>query len=745
MSSSEFHSSIHANQTFTFTISLTSEGPPPSINLLQSIPGPRSSSESSETRQDVWMRVVEQANEAIRGGKTLAQLKKVFDRRCAFLEHQFPDLAWKRTGGWNALAEILKNHDAREVKYHNDNIDTLLILAGLYSAILTAFIIEAYRRLRRDPAEASMEILVEIAEELRSFMVNSGFINSTHTITSLPTGIFVPEPSSISVIGLWLTALFLSLVAASLGMLVKQWLREFLKNIHDNPQEHSRVRLFRMRGLRKYKGYQFASLLPLLLQISLLFFFAGLIVFARRDNETIGFIITILASLWFFFFFTVTIFPFLPGVSPSCPYKTPILRALVELFKHLVERLYKIVRSFVVESRGSDRAVPLFGGDKELDVSLDSEQDVDVLLDAYNTSRDISVWETVMRCIDLHHPTQALDLLFLIIAKKRDPSRSTSSTSKLGSGEWNAWDDLLLEERRFFLGSMIRCIWQIFIMAHEGVEHRLERRHLPMLFNLHRFSSGLEQETSSRADDVILFQMANMLIQEALTIPFSPEPLVEYVLWMVDQSINPSEIWEGANNHAFIEGLYKVWAHDTMPESVMLKRICMHLTRHLAQKVGSSSLSTSVATGAPNAPGVPDGPLAQNVLKWNLLLDMAMSVEKRSKGVIHTDLFEALYERSLKLLDLLMEKHATLTIQDFTNNIPDGRSTLWHESREPFDWDRACSTHCRYGAPAQSPTDGGAEDSKWDFQTLSTDPASRIDFLLNFWQIPHDTYKSFLL
>lgn len=184
-----------------------------------------------------------------------------------------------------------------------------------------------------------------------------------------------------------------------------------------------------------------------------------------------------------------------------------------------------------------------------MDVSIDKSQDVDVLLDAYNTSRDISVWETVMRCIDLYHPDNALDLLLLLIAKKRDPSISTKSIIEVRSRGWNAWEDLSLDERRFFLGSMIRCIWRMFIMAHEGAEHRLKRRHLPMLFNLHKFSCGLEQATPSRADDAVSLQMVNMMIQEALVIPFSPKPLVEYVLWMVKRKINSSKIWEGANSH----------------------------------------------------------------------------------------------------------------------------------------------------------------------------------------------------
>ena len=53
--------------------------------------------------------------------------------------------------------------------------------AGLFSAILTAFIVEAYKLLQPDSAALSTQVLLQISQQLTSLSVNNGFINSTFT------------------------------------------------------------------------------------------------------------------------------------------------------------------------------------------------------------------------------------------------------------------------------------------------------------------------------------------------------------------------------------------------------------------------------------------------------------------------------------------------------------------------------------------------------------------------------------
>ena len=140
---------------------------------------------------------------------------------------------------------------------------------------------------------------------------------------------------------LWFVALVLSLTSASIGMLVKQWLREYLNNPYVTPEERRRARLFRIRGLRKYKVSEIAAFLPLLLQMSLVLFFVGLVLFTQGINDSLGWVITGLVVVWLGFLVVTTS---LPWFSSSCPYKTPFLKPVTTQFKRLLEYLYQISR-----------------------------------------------------------------------------------------------------------------------------------------------------------------------------------------------------------------------------------------------------------------------------------------------------------------------------------------------------------------------------------------------------------------
>jgi hypothetical protein len=139
---------------------------------------------------------------------------------------------------------------------------------------------------------------------------------------SLPS--FQPSDNDIRVNVLWFASLVVSLVTASFGMLVKQWLREFLAVENPSPQACLRLRHHREPELRKWKVYEMAAALPILLQLALGLFFAGLCYFTASAHRSIVYTIVPLVIGWAFFFFGVTL---LPLFFPRCPYKTTLLKA----------------------------------------------------------------------------------------------------------------------------------------------------------------------------------------------------------------------------------------------------------------------------------------------------------------------------------------------------------------------------------------------------------------------------------
>ncbi|KAF9256905.1 hypothetical protein L218DRAFT_832414, partial [Marasmius fiardii PR-910] len=98
---------------------------------------------------------------------------------------------------------------------YKEDINTLVVFAGLFSAVVTAFTIESYQWLQEDPADT-------FAALLNSTSIS---VSLTLTLTSLPTQ-FAASPSVVQINTFWSVSLTLALVDALFGLFCKQWLRE---------------------------------------------------------------------------------------------------------------------------------------------------------------------------------------------------------------------------------------------------------------------------------------------------------------------------------------------------------------------------------------------------------------------------------------------------------------------------------------------------------------------------------------
>ena len=137
----------------------------------------------------------------------------------------------------------------------------------------------------------------------------------------------------VQVNALWFASLICSLVTASLGMLVKQWLREYLAGDYYSPQARLRVRQFRHEGITAWNVFDIAAILPLLLQISLGLFFLGLCIFTRFINSTVGWTSIPLVSAWLLILLLTTI---APVFSARCPYKVTFLISALRVVRKWV-------------------------------------------------------------------------------------------------------------------------------------------------------------------------------------------------------------------------------------------------------------------------------------------------------------------------------------------------------------------------------------------------------------------------
>ncbi|KAK7677462.1 hypothetical protein QCA50_019575 [Cerrena zonata] len=227
--------------------------------------------------------------------------------------------------GWGRISDLLRQYDRARVEDVKEDIDTLLVFAGLFSAVITAFIIESYKTLQQQPEDTTNQILLQLSAQIASLTVSGNLVNST--IPPFTTPSFVPMRFSVLINTLWLLSLVFALITASLGILVKQWLHELMARDTQDPRQQVKLRFFREVGVQRWQVFEIAAALPLLLQLALLLFFIGLTAFFHDLNPVVTWVATGVMILWLLFYLFTTL---APAFSSQCPYKTPMLKGILQ-------------------------------------------------------------------------------------------------------------------------------------------------------------------------------------------------------------------------------------------------------------------------------------------------------------------------------------------------------------------------------------------------------------------------------
>ncbi len=209
--------------------------------------------------------------------------------------------------------------------------DAIDVQAGLFSAIQTAFNVELYKRLTPEPDPDPVLIALErISAQLSGFAVNTAFVNSTQPRFALTSDVKTPAvPLWIVVLNaLWFSSLISSLAAASIGIMVKQWLTEYKSGVSGTSRQTARLRQLRLHSLQRWRVEEIVSTLPVLLQFASGLFFAGLLILLWNLNRAVAIVGTILVGiLAIFSLFTIV----LPSVATHCSYLSPPSRVLFAL------------------------------------------------------------------------------------------------------------------------------------------------------------------------------------------------------------------------------------------------------------------------------------------------------------------------------------------------------------------------------------------------------------------------------
>ncbi|KAI0698852.1 hypothetical protein C8Q76DRAFT_248362 [Earliella scabrosa] len=223
---------------------------------------------------------------------------------------------------WDKTADVVKIYSDELVDRWNKEIDTLLVYAGLFSAVLTAFNVQSYTLLAPDPQDRLLDTLQQISAQLGSFSVNPSFVNSTSpAVSQIP----VPPPqaprSVVWLNTLWFSSLIFSLSAASIGIMVKQWLSEYSAGLSGSSRQTARLRQHRLNSLIKWRVGSVVAILPVLLQIALVLFFSGLLVLLWSLNDVVAGVASALIGVLFIATAGSIV---LPTVKRDCSYISPL-------------------------------------------------------------------------------------------------------------------------------------------------------------------------------------------------------------------------------------------------------------------------------------------------------------------------------------------------------------------------------------------------------------------------------------
>ncbi|KAJ7164106.1 hypothetical protein C8R46DRAFT_1278095, partial [Mycena filopes] len=217
---------------------------------------------------------------------------------------------------WAVYVSEAEKYDKALVATWRSDMDGMLIFAGLFSASLTAFIIESYKTLNADSGDITVVLLAQISQQL------AATINGSSIMIPQPE-VFVPTKASLVCNTLWFISLGLSLSCALIATLLEQWARDFLHraDMRSSPVIRARVFSYLYYGMKRFNMHAVVELIPLLLHASLAFFFAGLVAFLLPINKIICIFASVILALILLVYAALTI---LPLFYTDCPYRTPL-------------------------------------------------------------------------------------------------------------------------------------------------------------------------------------------------------------------------------------------------------------------------------------------------------------------------------------------------------------------------------------------------------------------------------------
>ncbi|KAG8854693.1 hypothetical protein FRB96_007378 [Tulasnella sp. 330] len=192
----------------------------------------------------------------------------------------------------------------------NTNLDVLLIFAGLFSAVNTAFIVVALATLSANPADETNHLLRLLVMNVSNYTLAESDL--------IPP--FTPGQGAVRQNCTFFASLCCSLLAATGAVLAKQWLQAYERTGQTGPIEEQVIRRTeKFVGAENWGLRQVVEGLATLLLVSLTLFFIALVDYLWTVNRTVALVVSAFAALGTFLYILMVV---AAASCSTCPFQT---------------------------------------------------------------------------------------------------------------------------------------------------------------------------------------------------------------------------------------------------------------------------------------------------------------------------------------------------------------------------------------------------------------------------------------
>ncbi|KAF8460573.1 hypothetical protein DFH94DRAFT_700273 [Russula ochroleuca] len=236
---------------------------------------------------------------------------------------------------FSIYSEMVKEVDNKRTEDLQKDAEPIILFIGLFSAALAALITVSIQDLRPDNSAFYPENIYQL-------LADSNVSRASISPTVVDPPPFSPPRYAIWVNSLWFLSLAISLTSALLETMLQQWRRRYLILTQPlgNPHKQARIHQFFFRGVGNLHFLLATDVTPALLHLSVLLFFAGLLILLRNINYTVfnavvGWVVTCIAVCAYN--------TSLPIFRPVNPNYTPLSSLVWQFYPEIRYRVFKLL------------------------------------------------------------------------------------------------------------------------------------------------------------------------------------------------------------------------------------------------------------------------------------------------------------------------------------------------------------------------------------------------------------------